>query len=525
MQKRTNSRKRKQIVRRRKRMLALGCLLLVCLLIPGVIIYAVLRNHVNKAGADVIYDNVYIESVNVSGMKKDEAEKALEKKTEEYRKQNIVLNVEDKNVSVPLGELGFSIKDMEKRSDEAVLYGKKGGILGRYQKVHKLEKEKKVIPAAYQIDAEMTKKVFEEKAQPLENASENASIKRENGGFVITDEIAGKKIDVDASIKAIENYLNKKWKQKDASAALVSITDEPELKRKDLESIQNALGTFTTYCGKGGGRVQNIESGTAHINGAVIMPGQEYSANAAMEPYTAENGFTEAGSYESGKVVQTMGGGICQVSSTLYNALILAEIEITQRQPHSMLVDYVKPSMDAAIAGDYKDLKFKNNTDTPIYIEGYVSGGNLTFTIYGKETRAENRKIEYISETLSSEDPKKEFVESGAELGTMEKSGSAHVGKTARLWKVVYENGQEVSRDVFNNSKYRASGVTVNVGTASDNAEASALVKAAIASQDEAAIQQAIADAKAKIEAAAQQAAQNAAPEPTPTPEAPSVSN
>lgn len=253
------------------------------------------------------------------------------------------------------------------------------------------------------------------------------------------------------------------------------------------------------------------------------MPGEEYSANAAMEPYTTENGFTEAGSYESGKVVQSMGGGICQVSTTLYNAVILAELEVTQRQPHSMLVDYVKPSMDAAIAGDYKDLKFKNNTETPIYIEGYISGGNLTFTIYGKETRNANRSIEFVSETLSTTPAGKKFVESGDSLGMMTKSGSGHTGKTARLWKVVYENGQEVSRDIFNNSTYSASPVTVNVGTASDNAEASALVKAAIATQDEGQINNAIAEAKAKIEEAAQKAeeeaqnTQNATPPEAPT--------
>ena len=116
-----------------------------------------------------------------------------------------------------------------------------------------------------------------------------------------------------------------------------------------------------------------------------------------MRPYTAENGYAEAGSYENGKVVQSMGGGICQVSSTLYNAVLLSELEVTQRQPHSMLVSYVEPSMDAAIAGDYKDLKFKNNLEDPIYIEGYVSGGNISFIIYGNDTRSENRTIKYKS--------------------------------------------------------------------------------------------------------------------------------
>ena len=111
----------------------------------------------------------------------------------------------------------------------------------------------------------------------------------------------------------------------------------------------------------------------------------------------------------NGLTVDTYGGGICQVSSTLYNAVILAELGVAQRQPHSMLVDYVKPSQDAAIAGDYKDMKLENTTDAPIYIEGYMSGGNITFTIYGKETRPANRSIKFVSETLSTTDPGKKF--------------------------------------------------------------------------------------------------------------------
>lgn len=504
-------------------MLATAGIIAFSILVVLGIVYFVFRSRVKSTADNEIYNNVYIETVNVSGMKKSDAKKAVEAKIKKYQEQSISLRIEEENVQVTLGELGFTIKDVDKLVEKALAYGKGGSIWSRYFEVKKLDKEKKVISAAYQIDSEKAKAVFEAKAQPLEKAATNATITRENGAFVITDEVQGKTIDAEASVKAIETYLNKKWDKKEASVDLVSVSDVPDVTREQIETIQDTLGTFTTYCGSGGGRVQNIESGTAHINGAVVMPGEEYSANAAMEPYTTENGFTEAGSYENGKVVQSMGGGICQVSTTLYNAVILAELEVTQRQPHSMLVDYVKPSMDAAIAGDYKDLKFKNNTETPIYIEGYISGGNLTFTIYGKETRNANRSIEFVSETLSTTPAGKKFVESGDSLGVMTKSGSGHTGKTARLWKVVYENGQEVSRGIFNNSTYSASPVTVNVGTASDNAEASALVKAAIATQDEGQINNAIAEAKAKIEEAAQKAeeeaqnTQNATPPEAPT--------
>lgn len=508
--------KKRQNRIRIKKQIRIGILICAVFLAGLCISYFVLRSYVNKTGKDKIYDHIYIESVNVSGMKKAEAKKAVEKKVQEYQAQKITLHVGNENVEVPLGDLGFHIKDVDKLVEKSAAYGKSGSVWSRYRKIKKLEKSKKELKAVYALDQEKTKAVLEEKAQPLEKTAANASIKRENGTFVITDEVKGQKIDIDASIKEIETYFSKKWNKKTAEVNLVSVVDEPQITRADLEVIQNVLGTFTTHCGSGGGRVQNIISGTAHINGSLVMPGEEYSANAAMEPYTSENGFAPAGSYENGLVVQTMGGGICQVSSTLYNALILAELEITQRQPHSMLVDYVKPSMDAAIAGDVKDLKFKNNTQYPIYIEGYVSDGKLTFTIYGKETRPENREIEFISETLSTQEPQKKFEASGAALGTIEKGGSPHRGNSSQLWKVVRENGVEVSREIFNKSKYSMSPRIIKVGTASDNAEASALVDAAIATQDEAQIHAAIAAAQELIQQAAQPPAEESGVPETP---------
>lgn len=107
----------------------------------------------------------------------------------------------------------------------------------------------------------------------------------------------------------------------------------------------------------------------------VIAPGEVFSANAHLGSQTAAGGYKEAGVYVNGKVEKGMAGGVCQVTSTLYNAVILAELEVVERSPHSMTVGYVPLGRDAAVAGTYKDLKFKNNTEYPIMIEAYASGG------------------------------------------------------------------------------------------------------------------------------------------------------
>ena len=493
--------KRKRPLKKKK--LIIGGVAVCAVFTVILMAYFSLNSAVNKVPENVICDNVYIEDVNVSGMTAKEAKKALESKQTGYQEIKISLIAEEVTIEVSLGDLGFRIEKTDDLVKDAVAYGKEGGLWKRYSVMKDLEKEKKVFSVTYAVDTETVEKIIEEKIPQLENGAKDATIKRENGKFVITDEQKGVTVDVAESTKTIKDYFNKEWKKSEAeSIELVTKVEEPKVTRAQLEEIKDVLGTFTTNCGVGGGRVQNIKTGASHINGALIMPGEEYSANKAMEPYTAENGFAEAGSYENGKVVQTMGGGICQVSSTLYNAVILAELEVVERAAHSMLVSYVEPSMDAAIAGDFKDLKFKNNTDTPIYIEGYVSGAYITFNVYGKETRSASRTIKYVSEVLSSIPAGNKYQASGDPIGTIKKASSGYTGMKAKLWKIVYENGVEVSREVVNNSSYRASDAVWNVGVASDNAQAAAIVQGAIGSNDKATIDAAIAQAQALIAAA-----------------------
>ena len=166
--------------------------------------------------------------------------------------------------------------------------------------------------------------------------------------------------------------------------------------------------------------------------------------------------------------MDSIGGGVCQLATTLYNASLEAEVEIVQRQNHSMIVTYVKPSRDAAIAGTYKDIKIKNNYSTPIYVEGYTEGRKLTFTIYGKETRPENRKVEYVSETLGSTSPGEPqlIVDNALAPGAKVKVQSSHTGLRSRLWKVVTVDGVEQERTLLNKDTYNASKAIYRVGPA-----------------------------------------------------------
>jgi len=189
-----------------------------------------------------------------------------------------------------------------------------------------------------------------------------------------------------------------------------------------------------------------------------------FSAYEKLTPFTVSNGYFEAGAYSNGKVIDSIGGGACQVTTTLYNAVLLSELEVVERQPHSMTISYVDLSRDSAIAGTWKDLKFKNDTKSPILIEAYTSGRTITFNIWGDETRdTKTRTIKFETVVLDEKAPGKDVVTKDPTKPTTYSltTQSAHTGYVAELYKIVYENGVEVSRTRV----YNATPRYVTVGT------------------------------------------------------------
>ncbi len=491
------SKRQRQRIRQRNKRILIGMIVVAILLFGGT--YAALYRYVNQTNETQAGDNIFIGPQNVSGMNKKEIKEDLEKQLETYGEVKLELVADDKSKTVTLKELGLGISNVEELADSAVSYGKEGSLWSRFLEIRKSKKEPVVLEEVFVLDEDI-KKILDKKTSSLERKAVDASIKKTSDGFSIIGEIAGKKIHLKKSIDRINKFLNETWDYKDGQVELVVIVDEPRIKETDLTSIQDELGSFYTVAG-GGTRLQNLKRAAYLLNGTIVMPGEEISVEALTKPYTIKNGYVEGSAYENGQVVTSIGGGLCQVSTTLYNALLYSEVEIVQRYAHSMQVHYVKPSKDAAIAEGLKDLRFKNNYDDPILIEGYVDSSNyLHFYIYGKETRPKNREIEFESETLETTDYKKKYVaDEDSPLGSLITEGTGIDGRTARLWKVVYEDKKEVSREKVNSSTYNASTVTIKVGVVSDNSEASAIVKEAINSQSKSKIEKAISQAKKVI--------------------------
>lgn len=472
----------REIMKKRKSIVLMAaCLVAVCLA-------AQFNISLKAATDDHIANGVYIGNIYVGGMTEEEASAAVDAYIESAGAAEFTLYVDDRSVVVSAEDMGISV---EKANviQQAMDICRSGNLIKRYKDSKDLEMGDKVIDLPLTLDTEAVTAVLDDHLSELNIEAIDNGLVRENGEFKIIAGNAGVEVNVASSVDAIEAFFQNGWDGSSAEIELVAQIEEPRGTAEELAKVQDLLGSFSTnYSTSAAGRCTNISVAAGLIDGTILYPGDEFSVGQTIGPIDASNGYQLAGAYENGTTVQAYGGGVCQVSSTLYNAVIRAELEVTQRSNHSMVVSYVQPSMDAAIAGDYKDFKFVNNTDAPVYIEGYTSGKNVYFNIYGEEKRPSNRKVTFESEIVSQEDPGVQFVATADPIGYVATAQSRHIGYVARLWKVVTVDGVEQSREKFNSSTYRSSPKIVHIGTASADPNATAAVNAAIATGDEATV-------------------------------------
>ncbi len=425
---------------------------------------------------ETILAGIYIEDMAMEGMTAQEAKEAVNAYVDTFLSRQIhLVTVNSNQVTITPAEIGFDWSN-EEVIDEIVAMGKGGNIVQRYKNKKDLQFENKRFELEFSVDEALLKGVLEEKCAVYNVEAQNATLSREEDRFVIHKGQIGCKVDNEASLKMLKEFFVNEWDGLDAEIELISAIEEPLGSEEELSKVTDILGTYTTsFKTSAHARSENVRNGTRLINGVTLYPGEEFSTYNLVSPFTEGNGYYMAASYLNGQVVDSLGGGICQVSTTLYNAVLLAELEVTERHNHSMIVTYVDPSADAAISESAgKDFRFKNNTQSPIYIEGYTTDDKqIVFNIYGQETRDEAHRVDYVSEIISKTYPDTEviYTDESQPVGNISVQ-SAHIGYKANLWKIVYENDQEVSREKVNSSVYKMVPryATVGIATADPNA-------------------------------------------------------
>lgn len=233
-----------------------------------------------------------------------------------------------------------------------------------------------------------------------------------------------------------------------------------------MEAFPDTLATFSTsYASSNANRSTNIALAASKLNGKVLMPGEEFSFNDTVGKRTASAGFKTATVYSNGQVTTDYGGGICQVSSTLYNAVLRANLEITNRVNHTFTVGYVPIGLDATVSWGAPDFKFKNSRSYPIKLVATTQGKRLSISIYGLK-----EEVEYEVELVSYKTGTVPYTtvyttDSSLAKGQTKVVQSGSNGAKSEAYKILKLNGKEVSRTLLSKDTYSPHNQIIARGT------------------------------------------------------------
>ena len=419
--------------------------------------------------SSMVHAGITLDGMSLNGKTVDEVRRYAEDTINQRKSAIITLEgaLDGQSVQVSAGNLGLRWNNPEVIS-QIEQFGHGPNIIARYKESKDIQEHGANFFILTSFNKSMIRTFIEMNCTAFDIAKQEPTLRKTNGVFEAEDGVTGYKVDIDSSATQIYDFLTNEWDGTSATLQLDVDISEPSATAAELEGNLSIIGSYTTmYPYSDEQRCKNIENGCRLINGSTISPGEEYSVLDAITPFTEENGYYLAGSYAGDEVVESFGGGICQVSTTLYNAIIRAELEVTARSNHSMIVTYVQPSEDAAIAESTgMDLKFVNTLDYPVYLEGLINGKSITFNVYSIETRSPNRRVGFESETLETIPSEGISVRTDPleEIGVV-KVTEGHTGYKAQLWKVITTNGVQQEKELFNTSEYQMTPKIVSVGS------------------------------------------------------------
>lgn len=433
-------------------------LILVLILILLVVVSAIIF-----LSTDKILPNVRINEIEVSELTKKEAMQKLEE-SYNYKIQDTLLTLVCDNKIWDLKNKNIDlIYDFDEAIDEAYGIGRKGNIIKRYIDSITARFIENNIILKFSYDEEKLINIINDIADEVNRNSEDAVVDIKSGEIVITDDIVGLTLQKDKAIEMVKRCIEE---NENSKIELPVEIKEPEVKRTDLENITDKLGEYTTrFNAANTSRTFNISLATKTVSGLIVKPGEIFSLNEIIGSKLEEKGYKMAKVIINNEYVDGIGGGLCQISTTLYNAALLSNLKIVERRNHSIPSDYVALGRDATLSGDYIDMKFENNNNYPIYVHGEVIGNRLTFSIFGKNENP-NKSIEIRTSIIRRIEPEIKIIEDDTlPVGTEVIEKDARTGYVVKSYRVILENGKEVFVEPLYTDTYRVSDEVKRIGT------------------------------------------------------------
>ena len=279
--------------------------------------------------------------------------------------------------------------------------------------------------------------------------------------FTFTDDKPGAKIDPDDLYRQLTEVLDSGETRKELWIVPEKIT--ADITKAELMNSFGLISAYTTQTTKDNNRNTNIKLSAEAISGITVQPGETFSFNAATGERTAAKGYKEAPAISGGQSKDEVGGGVCQTSSTLFNAVARADLEIVERHAHAWPSHYIEKGFDATVNWPGLDFKFKNNTNQPIFIVAGYSNRKITVNIYGMSL-GPGVKIDLESDlirTIPQPEGTNYVINTSLPLGESKKTITGRQGYEVTTWKVWYQGDREIRREVLFNTTYKAYQETV----------------------------------------------------------------
>ncbi|MGM9965364.1 MAG: VanW family protein [Clostridium sp.] len=345
-----------------------------------------------------VYPEVYIYSEPVGELNEVDLSKVLAEKDAEIASKTVKVTVNDKEYSSSYAGLDVTT-NKDELEDKIMSYGKNKSFKGKLNLIN--EPKKKTYNMTTTVNEEKIKEFVAQIAEDVKVDPVNASASISGGVVNIVEGQNGYVLDEKALVDSITSQITGKNGGADVVANGALVESEADITANELRTIDTRISSFTTYFSPGNSG-HNIQTGASYFNNTLLMPGEEFSCTDGIGPTTAERGFVSSNTYVGGKVVPGMGGGVCQIATTLYNAELRAGILPTERQNHMMTVGYVGIGLDATLADDLIDLRFVNTYDYPLIITTSSTSGSLTVEIWSNSNATNGYTYEPRVEAISS---------------------------------------------------------------------------------------------------------------------------
>lgn len=423
-------------------------------------VYRQFQNVSRQVATGTLYPGISVNGVDVGGMTLEEATAALETNTQQQG--------EAFAIGIAYGERKWRITseevplrfDTQEVLERAFALGRRGSLRDRYAEIQSLQNGGVSFATSLGYDREKVRELTDTVAAAIDQPATDATLYAFDPtlkSFVFTPEQAGFAVDADKLYADVLAALDAG--QYDAMIQVTGAPVQPAVTQEMLVPMFGRISSFTTETTNDSNRNTNISLSADALNGKVVMPGETLSFNESTGQRTAEKGYKEAGAISGGQLIDDTGGGVCQTSSTLFNAVVRADLEIVERSQHTWPSSYVPRGEDAAVDWPRLDFVFRNNTDYPIFLLAWYADQTVTVEVYGKLLDG-GGTIDLYSETIETLTPSDEVIrtrDTSMAPGTSKVAKQKRTGYVVDTYKVYYDaNGVELRREKLWRTTYRA---------------------------------------------------------------------